>query len=276
MNNLGIRTITGLGFGVIVLGCTLFNPYLYAALFMFMIAALMREFFSITLNGRFKCESVLSIVSGLALFALIFANRQFGMPALFIALAFVPVLATMVSLLFSKDKPDAALFSHLFCAYVYVAVPLSLTNLAAISQGTFHGKLIASFFMIIWCSDIGAYALGMAFGQKEGSRKLCPGISPKKSWAGYWGGLIFGMAAAAILNAAGLLETDLWHALALGAVIHIMGVFGDLFESVWKRAYGLKDSGNAIPGHGGYLDRFDSSLTALPSAVLYLLIFSLI
>ena len=276
MNNLATRTISGAAFAIIIMAGALFSPYLFAALFAFIISALMNEFFNITMKNRFKLARIMTIISGVSLFLLVFAWRQFGIYPALIGLAVIPLMATMISVLFSNERQQVDTFSHLFCAYLYIAAPLSLTNLAVIDGDDFRGVLLICFFLIIWCSDIGAYALGMAFGQKENSKKLCPGISPKKSWIGYWGGLLFAVAAAAILSLTGLMDFGIWHCMALGAVIHIFGVFGDLFESVWKRAYGLKDSGNAIPGHGGFLDRFDSSIMAIPAAVLYLLIFNII
>ena len=105
---------------------------------------------------------------------------------------------------------------------------------------------------------------------------LFPRISPAKSWEGSIGGAIFVMAAAAgistWLNANGYdtagMSTLQW--MGLGLVIVIFGTWGDLVESLFKRTIGIKDSGNILPGHGGMLDRFDSSLLAIPAAVVYL------
>ena len=107
-------------------------------------------------------------------------------------------------------------------------------------------------------------------------RKLCPSISPKKSWIGFWGGMLSAVLAALIMNRIGMMTYPLVHCLLLAVVMHVAGVVGDLFESQWKRCYNLKDSGNIIPGHGGMLDRFDSALMAIPAGVLYLLMINVL
>ena len=141
---------------------------------------------------------------------------------------------------------------------------------------TFDGTLMLAFFIVIWASDTGAYCFGMLFGQKLWPAKLCPAISPKKSWAGAVGGMVASLLAAYILKLVGWLPYSLVHVLILAAVMNVLGVFGDLFESLWKRQAGVKDSGNLLPGHGGLLDRFDSSLFAMPAGYVYLLLNGLI
>ena len=116
---------------------------------------------------------------------------------------------------------------------------------------------------------VGAYIFGCTFGQKYG-RKLFPEISPKKSWIGFWGGFAVAILVAVGLHYAGLLRLSLMKSVAIGIVINISGVYGDLIESQWKRHYSVKDSGKGIPGHGGYLDRFDSALTALPMGIIFI------
>ena len=161
-------------------------------------------------------------------------------------------------------------YAFIIFGIAYIAGPLSLSNQVAFSGGAFNATLLLCFFILIWCSDIGAYVIGTAFGQKENSRKLAPAISPKKSWVGFWGGMAFCILAALLLRASGLLDYPLLHCCILAVILHCGGVCGDLFESLWKRHFGIKDSGNVIPGHGGMLDRFDSTLIAMPLGALYL------
>jgi len=136
--------------------------------------------------------------------------------------------------------------------------------------------MLLSFFILIWVCDVGAYCLGTAFGQKPDSKKLAPKISPKKSWWGFWSAVISGIAAATGLHYLTWLPFSLLHCIAIGLVISVGGVCGDLVESMWKRHFDVKDSGNCIPGHGGMLDRFDSALIAIPLACIYLSFFGLI
>ena len=276
-SSLKLRTVSGIVFVLVMLGCLLFSPYLYAALIIYMMVGMMHEFYTMTMGGLFRLPRALAIASGVIFFGLLFCFFSYNIPPKLIALGMIPVTATMVSMLFDKDrKGHLRDFSNIFTGLVYIAVPLSLSTFIALKDGSFSCMLLICFFVIIWCSDIGAYTIGMAFGQKEGSRKLCPDISPKKTWTGFWGGLAFSIIAAIVLKLTGLVDIHWLHCIALAVVMHVAGVLGDLFESAWKRECGVKDSGKAIPGHGGLLDRFDSTLMAVPVGTIYLALFNLL
>ena len=145
----------------------------------------------------------------------------------------------------------------------------------ATSEGyvAFNTLLPLSIFIFLWVNDSGAYCVGSLLGR----HKLFPRISPGKSWEGSIGGAVFVLAAAYAISY--FLDTDqmlampVW--LGLGLVVVVFGTWGDLVESLFKRTLGIKDSGNILPGHGGMLDRFDSSLLAIPAAVIYLYTISL-
>lgn len=276
-SSLKLRTVSGIVFVLVMLGCLLFSPYLYAALIIYMMVGMMHEFYTMTMGDIFKVPRILAIASGIIFFALLFCFFSYRIPAKLISLGMIPVTATMLSLLFDKDRKGRLKdFSHIFTGLVYIAVPLSLSTFIALKDGSFSCILLICFFVIIWCSDIGAYTIGMSFGRKEDSRKLCPDISPKKTWIGFWGGMAFSIIAAIVLKLTGLLDIHWLHCIALAVMMHVAGVLGDLFESAWKRACGVKDSGRAIPGHGGLLDRFDSTLTAVPVGTIYLALFNLL
>ena len=117
--------------------------------------------------------------------------------------------------------------------------------------------------LVVWASDIGAYAAG----RLVGGAKLAPRISPSKTWSGAIGGLLAAMAAGAAAALA-LHGAGLAHVLAVAGGIGVAAQLGDLLESTLKRHYGVKDSGRLIPGHGGLLDRVDGVLTAAPVAAL--------
>ena len=128
---------------------------------------------------------------------------------------------------------------------------------------------------MIWGTDVGGYCIGSSLGKKMGSGKLAPEISPNKTWAGFWGGLVCCVAAAVILSVTGLLELSVLLAVILGIIVHFSAVAGDLIESMWKRRAGIKDSGTIIPGHGGLLDRFDSTILAADAAWVFFLIYKI-
>ena len=139
-----------------------------------------------------------------------------------------------------------------------------------VPQRDINRMLPLSIFIFLWTNDTGAYCSGSLFGK----HKLFPRISPAKSWEGSIGGGIFVLIAAGIIGyiandgEAHRLSILGWE--GLGLVVVFFGTWGDLVESLFKRTLGVKDSGNILPGHGGMLDRFDSSLMAIPAAVIYL------
>jgi phosphatidate cytidylyltransferase len=148
----------------------------------------------------------------------------------------------------------------------------------------FNPMLPLSVFIFLWMNDTGAYCIGSLIGR----HKLFPRISPAKSWEGSIGGAIVVLLVAYGINIldngglylndfgikpCGMLSMPEW--LGLGLVVVIFGTWGDLIESLFKRTLGIKDSGSILPGHGGMLDRFDSSLLAIPAAVVYLYTISL-
>ena len=143
------------------------------------------------------------------------------------------------------------------------------------SAGEFNGITLLCFFAIIWGTDVGAYMFGITLGQKYG-KKLFPSISPKKSWIGFWGGVLTSVLVAVILHNVGLFQFDMIHCIVMAVLLCVTGVYGDLIESQWKRHYEVKDSGNLIPGHGGLLDRFDSALIAIPIGIIYLALINVI
>lgn len=275
MNNLVTRTITGIAFIAVMLACLLLNQYLFGALVLFLTVCMLHEFYSMSMERRHPVSRIFAILAGVAAVGLIFFKCALGLPSKYLSLMVLPLIGVIVSSLFTKDKVNMDDYAYIFAGLLYIAAPLSLSNLVAFRGGEFDAHMLLFFFILIWCSDIGAYCIGTAFGQKAGSKKLAPEISPKKSWMGFWGGMAFCILAAVILRLVGLLDLPMLHCVALATIIHCGGVCGDLFESLWKRHFNIKDSGNVIPGHGGLLDRFDSTLVAVPLGAIYLSILSL-
>lgn len=277
MNNFVRRTVSGIGFGVIMLASLLLNKYVFGAVMLFALVVMMKEFLRMTCGNEYPYSQFLSIFAGATLFTLVFLFKGFGFPGRLVILAFIPVFVVMINSLYVKDKSRFDKFANLYTAILYIAVPWSLLNFAVFNaEGDFSGRLLLCFFCIIWGSDVGAYCFGMALGQKYG-KKLFPSISPKKSWIGFWGGMLTAVAVSIVLYFTGLMPisgerplAELLHCIAMAILLDVAGVYGDLIESQWKRHYDVKDSGSIIPGHGGLLDRFDSALIAIPIGIIYL------
>lgn len=276
MNNFVTRTISGVGFAVIMLAAFLTNEIVYGVVMLFSLVVMMKEFLTMTCGDNYRYSQILSIFAGATLFTLIYLFKGFHFPGRLVILAFVPVFVLMINSLYLKDKTRFDKFANLYTALIYIAVPWSLFNFAVFNNaGEFDGRLLLCFFCIIWGTDVGAYVFGITLGQKHG-KKLFPSISPKKSWIGFWGGLATAIGVAVALHFAGLFTFKLVHCIGMGALLCVAGVYGDLIESQWKRHYDVKDSGNIIPGHGGLLDRFDSALIAIPIGIIYLVVMNVL
>ncbi|WP_018620620.1 phosphatidate cytidylyltransferase [Spirosoma luteum] len=180
--------------------------------------------------------------------------------------------SSMIFLIKLYKKRDMKPFTNIgftFLGIIYVAMPFALLIIMALQGGTFHPMIITGCLLLLWASDIGAYFAGTKFGR----RKLFERVSPKKSWEGSLGG-----AAAAGIIALGLTfwapELKPWQWYCVGGIIVVTGTYGDLVESLFKRSIAIKDSGTSIPGHGGFLDRFDGLLLATPFIITFLKLFA--
>ena len=276
MNNFIKRTLSGIGFVAIMLAALLTNKFVFGIVMLLSLVVMMREFLHMTCGSEYRYSQILSIFAGVTLFVLTYLFKGFNFPGRLVILAFIPVFVVMINSLYVKDKSRFDKFANLYTAILYIAVPWSVFNFAVFNgNGDFNGMLLLAFFAIVWGSDVGAYLFGITLGQKYG-KKLFPSISPKKSWIGFWGGMLMAIAVAMILHYAGLMPFTLLHCVFLAVLLDVAGVYGDLIESQWKRHYNVKDSGNLIPGHGGLLDRFDSALIAIPIGVIYLVVANLL
>ena len=174
--------------------------------------------------------------------------------------------------LFLKRQRPAADIGVTLAGIFYVALPLSMFLLLPIQidGSAWNPWVILFYIFIIWTNDICAYLVGMTLGR----HRLYPRISPNKSWEGFFGGIVgaIGMG----LLAAWIMEADylLWGVLA--AIAAMSGVLGDLIESMFKRAAGVKDSGNILPGHGGWLDRFDALIFSVPFVFVFLILLQIL
>ena len=195
-------------------------------------------------------------------------------------LILIPIMSLiMVFELYRKqDKPFDSL-AHTFFPVLYTAVPFSMFPFAAFSRTglnsllphpniIFSPGIIIGFFILIWANDTGAYLTGMSFGR----HKLMERISPKKTWEGFFGGIIIACIAAWFLSGwLGVVDKIHWVVIAM--IISVSGTYGDLIESMLKRSTGVKDSGRVMPGHGGFLDRFDSAIVSFPLVYLFISLF---
>ena len=283
MSNFVTRTITGVLFVLIVLTCFL-RPMSMALLFALVTGMTIWEFTGLVNQregvnvNRFICTA-----AGVFLFIAMTGFCSELTPSS----VFIPYLLTVIYLfcsgLFTRNEDPIHDWAYAMMSQMYIALPFScLTILAFRGYGdtgmvVYNMLLPVSIFVFLWINDTGAYCTGSLLGR----HKLFPRVSPGKSWEGSVGGAVFVLLVAvlvsyidenAMLASMGAMPTGLnmleW--MGLGLTVVVFGTLGDLVESLFKRTLGIKDSGNILPGHGGMLDRFDSSLMAIPAAVVYL------
>ncbi|MCH5307525.1 MAG: phosphatidate cytidylyltransferase [Prevotella sp.] len=281
MKNLIVRTITGIIF-VAAIVASFMRPEAMVLLFGIITGLTVWEFTGLV-NQRpnITVNRFISTVAAVYFFYAMtyFCSDVYAGVAK--SVVFIPYLITIIYLLvaelYMKQEDPIADWAYTMLSQMYIALPFSLLNVLAFNatpQGgvTFNTLLPLSVFVFLWLNDTGAYCVGSLLGR----HKLFPRISPAKSWEGSVGGAVFVLAAAWAVGEYldnGMLSTLAW--MGLGLVVVVFGTWGDLVESLFKRTLGIKDSGNILPGHGGMLDRFDSSLLAIPAAVVYLYTLSL-
>lgn len=276
MKNLIQRTLSGILVIAAIVAGLLLGKYFFCCLMIVLMLCIMKEYFRMTMGNEYRFSQILAMFAAVTLFVLTFLYMGFNLPGRLVMLAFIPIFVIMINSLYVKDKTDFGKFAFIYTALLYIAVPMTLTNFAVFRFiGAYDGVLLLCFFAITWASDVGAYVFGITLGQKYG-KKLFPAVSPKKSWIGFWGGLLLAVAVAVVLNCTGLFRYPLYHCIIMAVLMNIAGVYGDLIESQWKRHYAIKDSGSVIPGHGGIWDRFDSALMAIPAGVIYLVVLNIL
>lgn len=281
MNNFIVRTITGVLFVAAVV--ISFLKWQAMVLFFALVTGLAVWEFTGLVNARERVTVNRFICTAAAVF-LFFAVAGFC-SELTPSSVFIPYLLTVVYLfcagLFTRNADPVNDWAYSMMSQMYIALPLSCLNVLAFryaANGVLYNFLLPlSIFVFLWMNDTGAYCTGSLIGR----HKLFPRVSPGKSWEGSIGGCVIVLLVALgmwwvdsnqVLAPFGASETGLsmveW--LGLGLVVVVFGTLGDLVESLFKRTLGIKDSGNILPGHGGMLDRFDSSLMAIPASVIYL------
>jgi phosphatidate cytidylyltransferase len=268
-NNLTQRIITGLlGSAAIITGVCI-NEWTYCLIFFIICLFSLLEFYKLAGLDGVVPQKTFGTICGVAIYLLSFFIEKGTISYRYYFLIFPIVSCVYMIKLYKKfERKPFTNIAFTFLGIFYVAVPFALLNIAAFEGHVYNYEIIFGCLFILWASDTGAYFAGTFFGK----RKLFERISPKKSWEGFFGGALL-----ALIFAYGL--SEFFHTISLvqwiivGLIIIIGGTFGDLVESLLKRSIEIKDSGTSIPGHGGFLDRFDGLLISAPFIVAYLEIF---
>jgi phosphatidate cytidylyltransferase len=279
MKNLITRSITGVIFVTAIVVCFM-RPEAMILLFALVTGLTVWEYTGIVNGIENVCVNRFLATVAAVYFFLGMAGFCAGVVP---SAVFIPYLLTVVYMfiaeLYTKAPNPINNWAYTMLSQMYIALPFAMVNVLAfrgVGNGVVYNYLAPlSIFVFLWTNDTGAYLSGSLFGK----HKLFPRVSPGKSWEGSIGGGLLVLLVAALV---GMYQNSDMHETAteliltvpqwmgLGLVVVLFGTWGDLVESLFKRTIGIKDSGNILPGHGGMLDRFDSSLMAFPAAVIYL------
>mgnify|MGYP002622568963 CR=1 FL=1 len=279
MKNFIVRTITAVFFVAAIVSCFL-RPEAMILLFGLVTGMTIWEFAGLVNDrGGIAVNQMISTVAGVYFF-LAMAGYCSGItqPSIFVPYL-ITLIYLMVSELYLKQEDPVNDWAYTMMSQLYIALPFSLLNVLAFQSDAegihYVWSVPLSVFIFLWINDAGAYICGSLLGK----HKLFPRISPGKSWEGSIGGGILVIIVAVLISRLlpSIISPSTLHLplstieyIGLGLVVVVFGTWGDLVESLFKRTLGIKDSGSILPGHGGMLDRFDSTLMAVPAAVVYL------
>jgi phosphatidate cytidylyltransferase len=252
------------------------HPFSFILTGLILLIGIQYEYYLMIRNTGVRPQILPGIITGITAYAISTLIASGVIPRKsFLVLIPMMLLIMVIELYRKQDKPFDSL-AHTLFSVLYSAIPFSMFPFAAFSRTglnsilphnniIFSPGIIIGFFILIWANDTGAYLTGMLFGR----HKLMERISPKKTWEGFIGGLIIASVAAWFLSD-WLGVVDKIHWVIISLIISVAGTYGDLVESMLKRSTGVKDSGTIMPGHGGFLDRFDSAILSFPLVYLFI------
>ena len=263
------RLITGIIGSFLMIWIVAVSEWGFFAIFLACTLITQLEFYKLIIKGGYIPLKTYGALVGAILFTLAFFIESDKIQGEWLFILFP--LTSIIYFIKLYKKGEQYPFRNIaftFLGIFYVALPFSLLGAAAFTLGEYHPKIIIGIFLILWASDTGAYFAGTLFGK----RKLFERVSPKKSWEGSLGGAILSLAFAVGISFF-FTELAMWKWIVISVLTIVCGTYGDLVESLFKRSMAIKDSGTKLPGHGGFLDRFDGLLLAIPFIVIFLKFF---
>jgi len=274
MNNLLQRTITGVLGAAFMLTAIWYSFFSFAAIFFLVNLLSTIEYHQLLKKSGIPSNATAGIAGSVLVYILfVLQANDCALGQVLIAIPCLLFMVYMLIELFSTNEQPISRAAYTIAGILYISVPLGLLTLipwdiahyCIQDQSTYRFEIIYAILFLIWANDVGAYFVGKFLGK----HKLFERISPKKTWEGSLGGLLTAILFTYLLyHYLGIFSIPKW--MGLCVVIVISGSLGDLVESMIKRTLQVKDSGTLLPGHGGFLDRFDALIFAIPFVYLYL------
>lgn len=269
MKKLIIRGATGLIFVALLISAILYSHITFGVLFAIVTGLAVNEFCNLMKEHAGTTYNIfIAVLGGVYLFFAFFATTYLKVaePIMLFLPYILLVIYMFIRELYRKEGGAIENYAYFALSQVYAALPFALLNILATNGGNGYNYIYPlAIFIFLWSNDTGAFCVGCSIGR----HKMFKRISPKKSWEGFAGGAVTAILAGYIVslffNQLSMLQ---W--MGMAAVVVAAGTMGDLVESCIKREIGIKDSGNILPGHGGILDRFDSTMLAVPAVIIYL------
>jgi phosphatidate cytidylyltransferase len=268
-NNLTQRIIVAILGVAVIISAIYWQSWSYFAVFLIITFLSMKEFYKLVGIDGYLPLSSWGTLTGILIYTFTFLAQKDLIDADIFFLVFpFGAIIYFIKLYKKKHTKPFADIAYSFLGVLYVAVPFALLHVIAFTTGEYRYEIVAGILLLTWASDTGGYFAGTMFGRTS----LFKRISPKKSWEGFVGGALLTLGIAYTI--AMFVEIfPVWKWMTIGLLTVIAGTYGDLVESLFKRSIKIKDSGEALPGHGGFLDRFDALLLSLPFIAAFLRLF---
>ncbi len=261
MRNILQRTATGIAIVTVIISAVMLGAYSFLVLCFLVNLFGLIEFYRLFAINQHPFRSVLGVLLSVTLFTTICLYVLGVIDPRVLLINFPLISLIYIAELYHKSKTPFLNLAFLFLGIVYITIPLVLFFSCAIGfdNKLYHPEIILGYLFLLWASDTGAFITGSLIGKKP----LFERISPKKTWEGSVGGVIF-VAGIVFINTVFFTEISALGWTVIGLIVIVMGTFGDLVKSMMKRSLHVKDSGTILPGHGGILDRFDSLIGSAP------------
>ncbi len=270
LKNLVKRSLSGIIYVALIVACIVLGGWGFNALLLLFTILGVVEFHNLVDRTVSEKTSVVPLVVDLLASVSLILGMSYSLA--FLAIFVVCLIVRMIAQLYIHEDAPLVRLAYSYMGVFYIALPLGLLGFIMEMLGEDIGKgLLLTMFVMIWLNDTGAFIVGSSIGR----HKLFPSISPKKSWEGAVGGVVFSIGAAFVAKYCFPLyfeQVGIVQLCVMGLIVGVFSIWGDLVESMIKRTLHVKDSGNLIPGHGGILDRIDSLLLVAPAVAVYFFI----